>query len=245
MNDEAENIPQINYPQDAAGEAGRQPVKKNVKKVKTKQRRKGKKSIHIGIGSLMLMAFCSFLIVIATFLQLDVTHLIIPAKFWSGGPCSADDFIYSIKYIPQIPVIMFIVGLLGRRLGITSVILYIITGLFFLPVFALGGGWRYIFEYSFGYILAYIPAAFILGTILKKGYSYKNTAKAVLLAVITIHAAGLLYMMCLAYLKHAGWGFVLSWTSAQSGIKIVYDFVFSYLAVLVAKYARIILWFYL
>ncbi len=247
MSDESENIVQNSYPQDFEQPADQDKTikKKKSKKVKTKTARKGKKSIHIGIGSLVLMAFCSFLIVIATFLQLDVTHIIIPAKFWRGGPCNIDDFIYSIKYIPQIPVIIFIVGLLGRRLGITSVILYIAAGLFFLPVFALGGGWRYIFEYSFGYIFAYIPAAYILGTLLKKGYSYKNVAKAVFWGVITIHVIGLLYMMCLAYLKHAGWGFVVSWTSAQSGIKIVYDFVFSYLAVLIAKYARIILWFYL
>ena len=52
-------------------------------------------------------------------------------------------------------------------------------------------------------------------------------------------------MMLLAFLKHMGWSFVGDWIVSQSGIKIIYDFVFSYLAVLVAKYARIILWLYL
>ena len=187
--------------------------KSRIKKVKTKEKKKKKKKgIHLGIGTLMLIFFCSFLIVVATFLQLNI---------------------------------MFIVGLLGRRLGFISILLYIIAGLFFVPVFALGGGWRYIFEYSFGYIFAYLPAAILVGTILKKDYSYKNVAKAVFIGVLTIHVIGLLYMTGLAYLKHAGWGFVCAWTEAQSGIKILYDFVFSYLAVLVAKYARIILWFYL
>lgn len=214
------------------------------KKVKTKDKKK-KKGVHLGIGSLMLVFFCSFLIVVATFLQIDITHLYIPMKFWSGDTSNINDFIFSIKYIPQIPVIMFIVGLLGRRFGALSIILYIIAGLFFVPVFALGGGWRYIFEYSFGYILAYLPAAILAGTILKKDYSYKNVAKAVIVGVLTIHLSGILYMMVLAYFKHAGWGFVGSWIAAQSGIKIIYDLVFSYLAVLITKYARIILWFYL
>ena len=77
--------------------------------------------------------FCSFLIVIATFLQLDVTHFIIPSKLFTGEPLTIKDFIFTYKYIPQVPAILFITGLLGRRLGITSILLYIITGLFFMP----------------------------------------------------------------------------------------------------------------
>lgn len=220
--------------------------RKKIKKVKTKDKKKKKrKGLHIGISSLILILFCVFLLVISTFLQLNVTHLIIPAKLFSGEVCKFSDFLYTIKYIPQIPAILFVAGLLGRKFGITSIVLYVIAGLFFVPIFALGGGWRYIFEYGFGYILSYIPAAFILGTMLKKGYTYKNVIKAVTLGVLTIHLGGILYMLCLAGLKHAGWEFVSSWVAAQSGLKIIYDWVFSILAVLVAKYARIILWCYL
>lgn len=212
-----------------------------VRTVKPKKR----KGVRLGVGSLVLLIFCSFLIVIATFLQLDVTHFIIPSKLFTGEPLTIKDFIFTYKYIPQVPAILFITGLLGRRLGITSILLYIITGLFFMPVFALGGGWRYIFEFGFGYIIGYLPAAFAAGTILKRGYSYKNTAKAVLAGVLIIHASGVLYMILLAFLKHMGLSFIFDWIVSQSGIKILYDFVFSYLAVLVAKYARIILWLYL
>ena len=212
-----------------------------VRTVKPKKR----KGVRLGVGSLVLLIFCSFLIVIATFLQLDVTHFIIPSKLFTGEPLTIKDFIFTYKYIPQVPAILFITGLLGRRLGITSILLYIITGLFFMPVFALGGGWRYSFEFGFGYIIGYLPAAFAASTILKRGYSYKNTAKAVLAGVLTIHATGVLYMILLAFLKHMGLSFIFDWIVSQSGIKILYDFVFSYLAVLVAKYARIILWLYL
>ena len=214
--------------------------KLRVKKVKPKK--KGVRSI----GSIVFVLFCSFLLVISTFLQLDITHLIIPSNIFSGENLTVKDFLFTYKYIPQIPAVLFIIGLLGRRLGITSIILYILTGLFLMPVFALGGGWRYIFEYGFGYILAYIPAGFLLGTILKKGgYTYKNTAKAVFVGVLLIHLIGLSYMMCLAVLKHTGWAFVGDWLVAQSGLKILYDFIFSYIVVLIAKYARIVLWFYL
>ena len=51
-----------------------------------------------------------------------------------------------------------LVAVSGKR--IYSILLYILLGLFAIPVFALGGGPKYIFEYGFGYILAYIPAVF-------------------------------------------------------------------------------------
>lgn len=216
------------------------------KKLRVKTVKPKKKGIRVGIGSLVLILFCSFLLIISTFLQLEITHLIIPSKIFSGETLTVKDFLFTFRYIPQIPAVLFIVGLLGRRLGITSILLYIILGLFFMPVFALGGGWKYIFEYSFGYILAYIPAAFLLGTILKNnGYTYKNTAKATILGVLLIHLIGLSYMMCIAALKHTGWDFVGNWFLSQSGLKILYDFIFSYIAILVAKYARIVLWLYL
>lgn len=218
-----------------------QPKKKERRVVKPKRRQ----GIRLGVGSLVLLVFCSFLLVVSTFLQLDITHVILPAKLFTGEPTKLNDYIYTYKFIPQIPAVMFVVGLLGRRLGITSILLYIITGLFFLPVFALGGGWKYIFEYGFGYILAYIPAAFLAGLILKNGYTFKNSAKAVFIGVLTIHIFGILYMMCLAGLRHMGWPFIGDWIAAQSGIKIIYDFVFCYILVLIAKYLRIILWLYL
>lgn len=219
---------------------------KKEKKLRVKTVKPKKKGIRVGISSIVLVLFCSFLLVISTFLQLDITHFIIPSKLFTHELLKVQDFLFTYKYIPQIPAVLFITGLLGRRMGLTSIILYIIIGLFVMPVFALGGGWKYIFEYGFGYILAYVPAAFLAGSILKKdGYTYKNTAKAVFFGVLLIHLIGICYMMCLAALKQTGWGFVGDWIVSQSGLKVLYDLVLSYIAVLIAKYARIVLWLYL
>jgi len=219
--------------------------KDKSEKIKVKNRKNKKKGIHLGISSVVLIVFCIFLLIIATFLQLNITHFIVPSELFQGKNCDIEDYLYTIKYIPQIPIVMFVGAFLGRRYGLISVILYILIGLFILPVFALGGGWKYIFEYGFGYILAYIPAVFILGTILKKGYTNKNILKSILISVLTIHIIGISYMLILAGLKHAGWDFVSHWITAQSGLKIVYDIIFSFFAVFIAKYARVILWFYL
>lgn len=201
--------------------------------------------IRFTFGSLLLMLCCTFLIVVATFTQFNITHLILPFGLFNGSQLGMSDFIHSYRLIPQVPVIMFVGAFLGRKYGIMSILLYILMGLFVIPVFALGGGPKYIFEYSFGYILAYIPAVFFAGSILKSGFTNRNMLHAVLVGVLTIHVIGTLYMLFIAGLKHEGWAFVSGWIYAQSGIKIVYDFIFSFAAVFIAKYAKIILWFFM
>lgn len=39
---------------------------------------------------------------------------------------------------------MFVCSVLGRKLSLTSIMLYIIIGLFLAPVFGLGGGIKYL-----------------------------------------------------------------------------------------------------
>ena len=201
--------------------------------------------IRLTFGSLLLVLCCTFLLIVATFLQFNVTHFILPSGFFHGEELGIQDFIHTYKLIPQVPVVMFIGALLGRKYGIMSVLIYILLGLFIIPVFALGGGPKYIFEYSFGYILAYIPAIFFAGSILKSGFTNRNIIHAVLVGVLTIHVIGVLYMLFIASIKHDGGAFMGGWIYSQSGIKILYDFIFSFAAVFIAKYAKIILWFFM
>lgn len=212
-------------------------------KVKTvKSTRSG---LKFSISSILMIIFCSFLLVISTFTQLNITHLGLPADLFSGNNLKIQDYIQNFNLIPQVPAVMFITALLGRKFGLASVLIYILTGLFIMPVFALGGGLEYFKEYGFGYILAYIPAAFLTGTILKNGFTYKNIIKAILVGILTIHILGIIYMLIIAGLKHEGFMFTSGWILAQSGIKIIYDFIFSFLLVLVAKYVRVVLWLYM
>ena len=202
--------------------------------------------IRLSLGSIMLMVFSAFLLVLATFIKFDLTHYIIPFDIFDESVIhNPSDFLKTVTIIPQIPIVIFIAAMLGRKYGITSILLYIIAGLSIFPVFALGGGPRYILEYGFGYILGYIPAVFFAGSILKSGYSYKNIAQAALVGVLTIHVLGVFYMLFLASLHHEGNEFIQGWILAQSGAKIIYDFILSFLLVLVAKYARILLWIFM
>ncbi len=199
---------------------------------------KEKKKLKIPVLNILLVLFCSFLLMVATFVQFNITHFILPFDIFSTKALTKADFLYTYSIIPQVPAVMFVVGLLGRRLGITSIVIYILTGLFLLPVFALGGGIRYILEPGFGYIMAYIPAVFFAGSILKSGFSFKNILKASLIGVVTIHFIGIIYMLFICAVKHEGWAFIKGWILSQSILKIAYDYVLSLIALFVAKYAN-------
>ena len=112
------------------------------------------------LGTLVLMACCILLIIISTFTQFSFTHPIIPAdifthwgKYFTENGTNWHGFLKHYKYIPQIPVVFFILSLLDRKYAILTITAYIILGLVGYPIFALGGGWKYIFPYGFYYIL--------------------------------------------------------------------------------------------
>ena len=204
--------------------------------------------LNLNLGVLILTGVCSFLIVIATFTQFDFTHFVLPFDAFSyigedfKNPTIMAHFMKHYRYIPQIPAIMFIVALLGRKFGITSVLIYVLVGIFFAPVFALGGGFQYVFQYGFGYILAYVPAVFFAGSILTSGLTYRNMAQATLVGVLTIHLFGILYMLFIATLQRENASLILGWISAQSGAKILYDLLFGFIAMILAKYTKKALW---
>lgn len=203
--------------------------------------------IRVTLGTLVLTALSVILIIIATFTQVTVQHPYIPMDtfdFMSGSPSDMEiikHFIKSYDYIPQIPVIFFVVALMGRKFGITAIIIYIILGMFF-PIFALGGGVSYLFEYGFGYILAFLPAVFFAGTLLKEKTDYLRIPVISLFGVVTIHVLGILYMLFVSTLRHAPMELVVSWISSQSGVQMVYDVFFTILAIILGKQLRKLLW---
>lgn len=85
--------------------------------------------------------------------------------------------------------------LLGGKLGSISVIVYILMGIFGLPVFAEGGGIGYIFKPSFGYIIGFAVAAYITGTIANKKSksSYKQLLISSFIGLFIVYLFGMAY----------------------------------------------------
>lgn len=200
---------------------------------------KSKRKIHIPWLNISVILLCTLLIIFSTFVNLNIKHYIIPHNLFTSNNLNSSDFIKSIHYIPQIPIIVFICAVLGKKMSLAGIMLYLVIGLFFAPVFALGGGWKYIGEYGFGYLLAYIPAVLLCGNILKEKYTLVNMLKASICAVLTIHFIGILYMILVSIIKQSGIDFITGWICVQSGVKILYDMFFSYILVIIGKYLHI------
>lgn len=203
--------------------------------------------IKVTIGTLLLTAFCILLLIIATFTQITFSHFHIPIDalpFLSNDPTDyeiVNHFTKTYRYIPQIPVVFFIIALLGRKFGILAICAYIVLGMFF-PIFALGGGVSYLFEYGFGYILAFIPAIFFSGTLLKIKTDFLRIVLLATLGVLAIHILGILYMLFIATLRHAQIDLISSWIASQSGVQILYDMLFSVIAIYLGRISRKVLW---
>ena len=58
--------------------------------------------------------------------------------------------------------------ILGSKLGALSQIVYVMVGLAGVPVFTEGGGLSYIFKPTFGYLIGFIVAAYVIGKIREK-----------------------------------------------------------------------------
>jgi len=201
--------------------------------------RKKNSEIIFSLGSFVLTLCCTFLLIVSTFVTVNIFY---PSVGYNAN--SGEDFFKAFALIPQIPAVIFVGALLGKSLGITSVVLYILTGLFFLPVFALGGGMSYFAQYGFGYILAYIPAVWLLTTRINGIFSFKNVTLGVLYAVLTIHLTGIIYMTLIALIQGEGWNFIKGWIVYQSGLKILFDYMVSFALVYFVKAIQPILWCY-
>lgn len=84
--------------------------------------------------------------------------------------------------------------ILGPCWGALSVALYVILGLIGLPVFSSGGGLGYVIIPSFGYIIGFIVAAFVAGTIsCRKPGSLAVLLAASFSAMLTTYIIGIVY----------------------------------------------------
>ncbi len=206
--------------------------------------RKNNDELRFSLGTLVLMCFCSFLLIVSTFISLEMFYPVIPTAQEGVNGFNFEHFFKTFTIIPQIPAVIFVGAVLGRKLAVASVIFYILTGLLLLPVFALGGGLDYVFQYGFGYILAYVPAVWVLGSILQNGLRVKNIALGVLWAILIIHLIGILYMTIVALIKGDGWMFIKGWIVNQSGWKVACDYILSFALVYFTKLLRPLLWCY-
>ena len=84
--------------------------------------------------------------------------------------------------------------LLGRRYGALSQLVYVVLGLVGLPVFTNGGGFGYVFQPSFGFLLGLIPCAWVIGYLSRKRNSALWLAASCCAGLAVLYLVGIPYM---------------------------------------------------
>lgn len=98
----------------------------------------------------------------------------------------------------QVAALLLVACLGGGTAAALSQIAYLLLGLAGLPIFEGGGGWQYIQEPSFGYLLGFVPAGWLCGR-----WAFLGPPKVEQLAIgcaiglVVLHGVGLMYAMAL------------------------------------------------
>lgn len=102
----------------------------------------------------------------------------------------------------QIGAVLLTGCLGGKNAGILSQVSYILLGLAWLPIFAHGGGWNYWKEPTFGYLLGFIPGAWLCGLMaFRSRAKIENLALSALSGLGVIHFCGIIYLFILVLFK--------------------------------------------
>jgi biotin transport system substrate-specific component len=109
---------------------------------------------------------------------------------------------FSLGVTCQIGAVLLVGCLGGKNAGALSQIAYLVMGLTLLPVFADGGGIGYVKLSQFGYLLGFIPGAWICGFLAFKARPRLETLTfSCFCGLLSVHACGITYLI-ISYFLH-------------------------------------------
>jgi biotin transport system substrate-specific component len=138
----------------------------------------------------LLWALIGLLLTIGgTFLEASIA---VPSRDWGHQALEAKAL--GITYQFGAGLLVACVG--GRNPAVLSQVTYILLGLTpWFPIFAKGGRLEYLREPSFGYLLGFIPAAWVCGYLAFKLLpKLESLALSCLSGLLSIHITGLVYL---------------------------------------------------
>ncbi len=136
------------------------------------------------IGGLLLMVCANFILVYTVNLP------------WQWRPGVG---VLPLNISCQVAAVLLIACVGGRNASTLVQLIYIIVGLSgFYAVFNEGGGWSYWQKPVFGYILGFIPASWLCGSLaFRMRPNLENISLSCVIGLATIHLVGIFYLLCL------------------------------------------------
>lgn len=84
--------------------------------------------------------------------------------------------------------------LLGSSWGAASQAVYVLLGVVGLPIFTQGGGFSYVLQPTFGFLLGLIPAAWVIGFLSRRAADFWQLCGACLAGLGVLYLIGMPYM---------------------------------------------------
>jgi hypothetical protein len=94
---------------------------------------------RLSLNGILVGLLCTLLITVMGYVAVAL-----PSPLNLGREVSSYSQLVLMQYTFQIPVALFVAAFLGPFMGFASVLLFVVIGLGFFPVFANGGGLHYI-----------------------------------------------------------------------------------------------------
>ncbi|MBD2022588.1 biotin transporter BioY [Leptolyngbya sp. FACHB-36] len=130
---------------------------------------------------------------IGLFLTIGGTFLEAAVATPAWGPHSFQTHSLGVTY--QVGAVLLVGCLGGKNAAVLSQISYLLLGLTWFPIFAQGGGIGYVREPSFGYLIGFVPGAWLCGYLAFKALPrLESLAVSCLCGLATIHAIGMSYL---------------------------------------------------
>ncbi len=174
-------------------------------KHKRQRQTNNRQELKVSFPSELIWSLIGLLLtILSTFISASIIN---PPWLWSDGGIQAQ----SLGVTYQIGAVLLTGCLGGKNAGLLAQVAYVVLGLTWLPVFAKGGGLQYLQEPSFGYILGFMPGAWVCGWLaFKTRMKLETLAFGAVSGLLVIHICGLFYLLGLSILnfKHSSGGFL-------------------------------------
>jgi biotin transport system substrate-specific component len=133
-------------------------------------------------------------------------HFVFAGAPWIWTPQSVPLHFLGVSY--QIGAVLLIGCLGGKNAAVMSQIAYLALGLAGFPVFSQGGGIQYLVSPSFGYLLGFVPGAWVCGYLaFKAPPRLESLAFSGFCGLFVIHLTGIAYLIL---------GSMLRWVNLES-----------------------------
>lgn len=198
---------------------------------------------RISLNGLLISLLCTLLLVMIGFVPVAL-----PTPLNIGTQVQEYSQLQLMRYTFQIPLALLIAAFLGPFMGTGAVLLFLALGLGFFPLFANGGGWHYVTEPGFGYLLGTLVAASMLGksfhkVFQKQGHvsrSLKMLAKS-FIVVLVLHVVGVLYLLGLGLTGQLPWPELAGWALRLTVETAPYDFIATFVFLCLVRQFRLAL----